>query len=255
LAFLQGRDLPIHLSLDTGMHRLGFDQHEIPALLQFLNENPGLKIASVFSHLAGSEDPVHDDFTAEQARRFVSMYEAIGGVLGYRPLRHLLNSNGISRFPQYQFDMVRLGIGLYGIDVSNTLPEPLQVMFSLKASISQVKEVAPGETIGYSRRALVTAPMRSATISIGYADGLPRLAGNGAYQVLIRGQLAPILGSVCMDMCMVDVSHIPAAQAGDQVEVFGPNLPVDHLARVAQTIPYEIFTGISQRVKRIYLQE
>jgi Alr-MurF fusion protein len=255
LVFLQGRELPLHLSLDSGMHRLGFDQHEIPALLQFLSENPGLKIASVFSHLAASEDPAHDEFTAEQARRFVQMYEAICRVLGYRPLRHLLNSNGISRFPQYQFDMVRLGIGLYGIDVSNTLPEPLQVMFSLKATISQVKEVAAGETIGYGRRALAQSTLRSGTISIGYADGLPRLAGNGAYQVLIRGQLAPILGSVCMDMCMVDLSQIPAAQAGDQVEVFGPHLPVDQLAQVAQTIPYEIFTGISQRVKRVYLQE
>jgi alanine racemase len=151
--------------------------------------------------------------------------------------------------------MVRLGIGLYGIDVSNSLPEPLQVVLSFKATISQVKTVAEGESIGYGRRARAHSLMRTGTISVGYADGLRRGAGNGAFSVGVRGKRAPILGSVCMDMSMIDLTHIPEAQAGDTVEIFGQNPSVDELARILDTIPYEVFTGISQRVKRVYLQE
>jgi alanine racemase len=247
--------LPIHLSIDTGMHRLGFDQHEIEPLCAFLRQRPGLEVRSVFSHLAASEDPQHDDFTHEQARRFAHAYEQLIEVLGYRPIRHLLNSNGITRFPQYQMDMVRLGIGLYGIDVSNTLPEPLEIVFSLHATISQIKDIAPGETIGYGRRAKAEKPLRSATISIGYADGLPRAAGNGRFSVMVHDQMAPILGGVCMDMCMIDVTHIPKAAEGDRVTIFGKTPQIEHLAEAAGTIPYELFTGIAPRVKRVYVQE
>jgi len=245
----------IHLGIDSGMHRLGFDQHELPGLLDYLQAYPGLQIKSIYTHLAGTEDPQHDAFTHEQARRFAEAYEQIVGILGYRPLQHMLNSNGITRFPQYQLDMVRLGIGLYGIDVSQTLPEPLQVVLSFKATISQIKEIAIGETIGYGRRAQAHSLMRTGTISVGYADGLRRGAGNGAFQVRVRGKKAPILGSVCMDMTMIDLTHIPEAQAGDTVEIFGQNPTVNELAQVLGTIPYEVFTGISPRVKRVYLQE
>lgn len=245
----------IHLGIDSGMHRLGFDQHELPSLLDYLKQHPALLIKSVYTHLAGTEDPQHDAFTHEQARRFREAALQITTVLGYQPLQHILNSNGITRFPQYQLDMVRLGIGLYGIDVSQTLPEPLQVVLSFKATISQIKEVSAGETIGYGRRAQAHSLMRTGTISIGYADGLRRGAGNGAFQVQVRGKKAPILGSVCMDMTMIDLTHIPEAQTGDTVEIFGQNPAVNELAQVLGTIPYEVFTGISPRVKRIYLQE
>ena len=245
----------IHLGIDSGMHRLGFDSHELPGLLDYLRQHPALLVKSIYTHLAATEDPQHDDFTHEQARRFQLAFEQISGTLGYRPLQHALNSNGITRFPQYQQDMVRLGIGLYGIDVSNTLPEPLQVVLSFKATISQIKEVAAGETIGYGRRAQAHSLMRTGTISVGYADGLRRGAGNGAFQVKVRGKKAPILGSVCMDMSMIDLSHIPEAQTGDTVEIFGLDPSVNELAQVLGTIPYEVFTGISPRVKRVYLQE
>lgn len=257
LAFLRRREamLPLHLSIDSGMHRLGFDLPEVPALCDRLREHPQLPIVSIFSHLAASEDPALDAFTHEQARRFLVANAQIVATLGYQPLRHLLNSNGITRFPEYQFEMVRLGIGLYGLDLSRTLPEPLRVGLSLYARIAQVKAVAAGETIGYGRRAVAVAPMRTATIAIGYADGLPRAAGNGRFAVALHGQLAPILGSICMDMTMIDVTHIPEAEAGDQVTVFGLHPQVADLAAAVGTIPYEIFTGIAPRVKRVYVQE
>lgn len=251
----QGVAVPVHISIDTGMHRLGFDRHELAELFDFLRRHPQVEVKSVFSHLAASEDPAHDAFTQEQYRRFCAAYAQMVEVLGYRPLRHLLNSNGISRFPQYQMDMVRLGIGLYGMDASQVVQRKLQVVLTLRATISQVKDVSVGESIGYGRRARVEKPMRIATISIGYADGLPRKAGNGRFAVRINGQLAPILGSVCMDMCMVDVTEIPDARAGDTVFIFGENPNVELLAEAAETIPYEIFTGVSPRVKRVYVQQ
>ena len=250
-----GGSLPLHLSVDSGMHRLGFDAHELPDLLEFLQGHPELEVRSIFSHLAASEDHRHDAFTHEQYRRFEAAYEQIVQVLGYRPLRHLLNSSGICRFPQYQMDMVRLGIGLYGIDASWEIQEKLRVVLYLKATISQIKILEPGESIGYGRLAKVEKPMRIATISIGYADGLPRSAGQGMYSVVIRGKKAAIQGAVCMDMCMVDVTAIPDARAGDVVYIFGEDPRVDMLADVARTIPYEILTGISARVKRVYIQE
>lgn len=248
------REIAIHLKLDTGMHRLGFEPQHLPALLETLLEHPNLRVKSVFSHLAASDSPVHDDFTQHQAAQFSAMFEPIRAALGYAPLRHIVNTGGIARFPQFHFDMVRLGIGLYGID-SSGLQDQLRVVNTLKATISQIKEIPPGDTVGYNRTAYIERPTRTATISIGYADGLLRLAGNGRYSVLIHGQLAPTVGRVCMDMTMVDVTHIPPARAGDEVIVFGESLPVQKLAESLQTIAYEVFTNISERVKRVYFQE
>ncbi len=244
----------IHLKLDTGMHRLGFAPQDIPALIAYLKAHPNIQIKSIFSHLAASEAPEHDAFTALQFERFTTMYEAIAAAIGYRPLRHIANTGGIVRSPQYHLDMVRLGIGLYGIDSSQTVQGQLQVVNTLKATISQIKQLDAGETVGYSRRGIVNTPKRTATISIGYADGLSRGAGNGNYAVLVRGELAPIIGSVCMDMTMLDITSIPSAQEGDEVIIFGTTPSVQTLATALNTIPYEIFTGISERVKRVYFQ-
>ena len=249
------KHLAIHLKLDTGMHRLGFEAANIPALIARLKAYPNLKVQSVFSHLAASDAPAHDAFTHRQAVLFLDLYAQISQGLGYAPLRHLANTGGIARFPEYHFDMIRLGIGLYGLGTEGVQAQ-LRVVNTLKATISQIKEIAPGDTVGYNRNSgLLERPTRIATISVGYADGFLRLAGNGRYAVGIRGQLAPTIGNVCMDMTMVDVSGIPEAKEGDVVLVFGENPPVQTLARSLQTIPYEVFTNMSERVKRVYLQE
>jgi len=256
-SFAAGRPkLPaIHLKIDTGMRRLGFEEREQEAMLELLQGAAQLRVQSVFSHLAASEAPEHDDFTREQVRQFERRYEVIAEALGYRPLRHILNSSGIARFPGFQLDMVRLGIGMYGSDASGVFRELLQPVFHFKAHISQIKELAPGETVGYGRRALAGHHRRIATITAGYADGLPRAAGNGRYSVLIRDRRAPIVGSVCMDMCMVDITSLPEAQEGDEVSIFGDAPGVEELAEALQTIPYEVLTGISRRVKRVYTQD
>ncbi len=249
------RKMQIHLKLDTGMHRLGFETGDIAALLETLREHPNLKVASVFSHLSASDNAAHDGFTHQQAERFAQMYEMLAAGLGYRPLRHIVNTGGIARFPQYHFDMVRLGIGLYGIDGSG-LQERLQVVNVLKTTISQVKKIQAGDTVGYNRNSgLLQQPTTVATVSIGYADGLLRGAGAGRYKMLINNVLVPSIGNICMDMCMLDVSAVPDVKAGDEVIVFGQNPSVETLAECLGTIPYEIFTNISDRVKRVYVQE
>lgn len=250
-----GEEAPIHIKLDTGMHRLGFEPTDLQALAESLQSEPRLKVRSVFSHLAASEAAEHDGFTKQQFDNFQKMYEPLAAALGYRPLRHIVNSAGIVRFPQCQMDMVRLGIGLYGVDVPGTLKDQLQVVHTLKATISQIKNLPKGETVGYGRRGKVESPMRIATISIGYADGLLRAAGNGRFSVLIRGKRAPIVGSVCMDMTMVDITQIPAAEEGDEVIIFGAEPTVEELAKCYGSIAYEVFTGIAGRVKRVYFQE
>ena len=167
-------------------------------------------------------------------------------------MRHILNSSGINRFPEYQMEMVRLGIGLYGIDGSAEIQNQLQKVHTLKATISQIKNVATHETIGYSRKGIAKQPMRSVTISIGYADGLMRVVGNGKFSVLIQGKRASIVGNICMDMCMVNVTDIPEAAIGDEVIIFGYHPTVEALAKAMNTIPYEIFSTISERVRRVY---
>ncbi|MBX2929059.1 MAG: bifunctional UDP-N-acetylmuramoyl-tripeptide:D-alanyl-D-alanine ligase/alanine racemase [Saprospiraceae bacterium] len=253
--FSAGMEGPVavHLKIETGMNRLGFAEEDLQEAVAVMQAHPQLRAASVFSHLAASEDPAHDDFTERQAARFESAYERLAQGLGHRPMRHLLNSAGIARFPQYHFDMVRLGIGLYGFDASPRLL--LQPVLSLRAAVSQIKTLGPDDTVGYGRRGTGAPGTRIATISIGYADGLLRAAGNGKFSVLIRGQRAPLIGNVCMDMCMADVSNIPDAREGDPVTVFGSGLPLEELARALGAIPYEVLTGISPRVKRVYVQE
>jgi Alr-MurF fusion protein len=253
----KNKKVAIHLKVDTGMHRLGFEVKDIPNLLKKLQEYPNLAVKSVFSHLSASDAPKHDDFTIKQANTFLAIYNQIKEALGYAPIRHILNTSGIIRFPQYHFDMVRVGIGLYGVDASLTDKNPaaLRVVNTLKATISQIKEISAGETVGYNRNAPIKEATRIATISIGYADGLLRLAGSGRYAVLIRGQRAATVGNVCMDMTMVDITHIPMAQEGDEVLIFGEKLPIQGLADCLQTIPYEVLTNISERVKRVYYTE
>ncbi len=257
--------IPIHLKIDSGMHRLGFAEKEIKDLINKLNtikKNGKFRIIvkSIFSHLVASEAEVHDNFTKKQIAVFQKIYERLAEGLGYRPIRHILNSSGIVRFPEYQMEMVRLGIGLYGIDESGILQKQLQIVNTLKATISQIKNIEKGETIGYGRSGKADRNMQTATLSIGYADGLFRKAGNGNYKVLINGKKAPLIGNVCMDMTMVDITDIPNVSEDDQVLIFGKDnkgneQPVQELALCLGTIPYEILTSISVRVKRVYVQE
>ena len=248
----------IHLKLDTGMRRLGFDEADLPALLARLRPHAAhLPVASLMTHLAAADEPAHDDFTGSQLAAFRRMAAAIEAALGHAVLKHALNSAGILRFPDAQFDMVRLGIGLYGVDASNTAdPATLRPVSQLRTTISQIKTLPAGHTVGYGRRGPASSTERRiATLAIGYADGYDRRFGNGAGTVLIHGQPAPLVGSVCMDMCMVDVTAIPQARAGDVALVFGEELPLPALAARIGTIAYELLTNVSERVKRVFVSE
>jgi alanine racemase len=246
------KSFPIHLKIDTGMHRLGFEEKDIAELSSILIEHKHLvQVQSIFSHLASSDSASDDAFTTQQYDKLVYFYHQIRNILPNTPLLHLLNSRGIVRFPAFQLDMVRLGIGLYGIDDDL----PLETVSTLKASISQIKMIPAGETIGYNRRGKALNDMRIATISIGYADGFSRRLSGGKGTVFIKGSLCPVVGTVCMDMCMIDISAIPNAQVGDEVIIFGKEKSVLEFAKELNTIPYEVFTSISNRVKRVYFQE
>lgn len=245
--------LSIHLMLDTGMHRLGFSPNEIPQLLDVLGQRQ-LKVGSILSHLAAADESQHDTFTKQQVRQFERGYQQIADRLGYCPIRHILNSAGIIRFPQYQFEMVRLGIGLYGVDSAGREPERLQTVGTLKTVISQIKHLKTGDTVGYGRRGKAARYKTIATVAIGYADGLDRGFGNGNASMQINGQWAPTIGSICMDMTMLDITGIDA-QEGDEVVVFGASQSVEALAKKIDTIPYEILTNIGERVKRVFYRE
>ncbi len=245
---------PIHIKLDTGMHRLGFEAQQVRGLAEQLRLSSDLQVRSVFSHLAASDEPEHDAFTREQIKKFRDMSEAIAAALGYPVLRHILNSAGIVRFPEAQFDMVRLGIGLYGIGSGEAEQGQLQNVSTLKTIISQVKKIPANETIGYSRKGIAKKEMLIATVPIGYADGLSRKLSNGKGKMLVNGKPAPVVGNVCMDMCMLDITGIEAAE-GDEVIVFGKQHPIAEVAKEMETIPYEVLTNISRRVKRVYWQE
>lgn len=251
---LNGRDLGIHLKIETGMHRLGFEEEAIPDLIQILGANPNLKIRSVFSHLVGSDDPQLDEFSILQISIFERIYRKITTEMSIRPDRHILNSNGISRFSDYQFEMVRLGIGLHGVTDNNEMDQKLQKVQTLKTRIAQIKRINPKESVGYNRNFIAQEPMTIGTINIGYADGLPRIAGNGRFAVLCNGKAAPIIGNICMDMCMINLNGIQADE-GDEVIIFGPEWPISKLAEVSQTIPYEILTRLSTRIHRIFTRE
>ena len=254
VALTQRPRLPIHLEFDTGMSRLGFQVDEVARLISLLQTAGQTSITSVFSHLAASEDQSEDDFTNLQAGQFKNICDQLKSAGISYDRRHLLNSNGISRFPGYQFEMVRLGIGLYGVS-DQTLAVGLRPALSLKTHITAVRELEAGQTISYGRHGQLEQKGRIGVLSIGYADGLPRLAGKGRFSVKIGDHLAPILGAVCMDMCMVDLSQLPEIEVGAEVTIFGPDHPIKLLAEAAQTIPYEILTGVGARVHRIYIGE
>jgi alanine racemase len=254
-ANLEVEQYPVHIKLDTGMHRLGFNPEDMDALASVIKEHNEIHIASIFSHLAVSDVPNEDAFTRQQAAKFEEMSSKLMKSLTYKPLRHLCNSAGIVRHHDLQYDMVRLGLGLYGVDSSNELDNRLRQAGTLKTTIAQLRDVPAGESVGYGHNAIAEGDRRVATICIGYADGYHRKLGNGNAYVLIHGKKAATIGSICMDMCMVDVSHIPDAREGDLAVVFSNELPVTQLAKWAGTISYEIMTSISQRVKRVYINE
>jgi alanine racemase len=247
---------PVHIELETGMNRLGFPVNGIEELTEVLRHS-AFKVQSVFSHLAASEEPGQDAFTFRQAALFSSAADKLQQAIGHPFLRHIGNTAAITRHPQLQLDMVRLGIGLYGVDSAGAPPGLLDLreVSTLKSTIAQIKHLEEGDTIGYNRRGIAAAGMVIATIRIGYADGYPRSLGNGAGKMWIRGRLAPVTGSVCMDMTMIDITGIPDVREGDEVVVFGNELSVRQLAQWAQTISYEILAGVSQRVRRIYFEE
>ena len=245
------KDYPVHIKLDTGMHRLGFLPSELPALTEFLKQTPEVRVKGVFSHLCVAEDPEQDEFTLGQFKLFREGYDTLVQAIGYRPMRHILNSAGIERFPQYQMDMVRLGIGVYGI---SALPgKELAPVASLKCKILQIKELGPGDTIGYGRWGKATEGTRIATIPVGYADGIDRHLGRGAASFSVNGHRAPTIGNICMDMCMLDITGIPA-QVGDTVTVFGEDPTMSELAEILGTIPYEIVTSIPRRIHRLVVR-
>lgn len=246
---------PVHIKLDTGMHRMGFIESEVPALMDLLESAPEVRAATVFSHLATADCVDMDDYTLGQLQLFARTTEYMMKRYPSPLKRHILNSAGILRFPEYQYDMVRLGIGLYG---ANTLPpeieKPLAPVSTLRTVIITIREWKEGETIGYGRKGKLTRPSRIATIPIGYADGMNRHFGCGAVSVYVAGKWAPTVGNICMDACMIDVTDIDCA-VGDEVEIFGPNAPVSRLSDVLDTIPYEVLTSVSPRVKRVYYRE
>ncbi|MBQ4441783.1 MAG: bifunctional UDP-N-acetylmuramoyl-tripeptide:D-alanyl-D-alanine ligase/alanine racemase [Bacteroidales bacterium] len=244
----------IHIKLDTGMHRLGFDEQDLDKLIQIVKDNPQLKIASVFSHLAAAEDPNEDAYTLHQIHLFERMAEKICNAFDYPILRHILNSAGIARFPQYQFDMVRLGISLYGFSGIPAVQPHLQNVATLKTVITQVKRIAAGETIGYNRSHTLARDSQVAIIPIGYADGYPRELANGKGTVLIQGQKVPVIGKICMDMCMLDVTGL-SVHEGDEVIVYGEGNSAADMADAAGLISYELLTRLSQRVPRVYVKE
>jgi alanine racemase len=249
-----GQPLRIHIKFDTGMHRLGFEEADIPQLINQLQATPHLDTVAVFSHLAASGDSEHAAFTHEQISRFDRCSKALELGLDKTLIKHLLNSSGITNYYENQYDMVRLGIGLYGIGDENDQDSLLPVS-TLLTSISQIRKLNAGETVGYSRKGILNKPSRIATLPIGYADGFLRKLGNGNAKLRVQGIEAPTIGNICMDMCMIDVTNIPSAKEGDQVVIFENAQDIRTMAKWLDTIPYEVLTGISERVKRVYFQE
>lgn len=248
-------EYPVHIKLDTGMHRMGFVAEELESLVKVLKKGTNIKVGSIFSHLATADCLDMDEFTLRQLNRFEEMSSFIINELGYDIKRHILNSAGILRFPQYHYDYARLGIGLYG---ANTLPpeieKSLSPVSSLRTVIICLRDVKEGEAVGYSRKGEIKGQRKIATLPIGYADGMNRKFGNGAIKVFLNGQYAPTIGNICMDATMIDVTGIDCKE-GDSVEIFGENASLQRLADAIDTIPYEVLTSVSPRVKRIYFRE
>ncbi|NVJ86656.1 MAG: bifunctional UDP-N-acetylmuramoyl-tripeptide:D-alanyl-D-alanine ligase/alanine racemase [Algoriphagus sp.] len=243
--------MKVHLDLDTGMHRLGFEKQHLEELKGLIQENPQLQVTSLFTHLAAADESEEKKYTLQQLEDFKEMAAALLPLLPLKPLLHALNSAGIVTFPDFQFDMVRLGIGLYGVEVTGNYSSDLLPISKLKTTVSQVKTLPSGATIGYSRRGKLPKGGKIATLPIGYADGYDRRFSNGQGYVLINEKKAPVIGNVCMDMVMVDVSKIQV-EAGDEAIIYGAEIPLAPLAKKIGTIPYELLTHISSRVKRIY---
>ena len=247
------RNFPIHIKLDTGMHRLGFVTSELAELEDYLSKTDRVRVKSIFSHLAASDEPDNDDFTLGQIELFQKNAGTLSDSLGYKPMWHILNSAGIERFPQYQFDMVRLGIGIYGI---SALPGvQLAPVASLKCKILQIKHLKPEDgTVGYGRHGKI-APEGTvtATIPVGYADGIDRLLGCGRASFLLNGKRVPTIGNICMDMCMLDITGVEA-KVGDTVTIFGKEPTISELAEILGTIPYEILTSVPRRIERVVIQ-
>lgn len=247
------RNFPIHIKLDTGMHRLGFMTSELAELEDYLSKTDRVRVKSIFSHLAASDEPDNDDFTLGQIELFQQNAGALSDSLGYKPMWHILNSAGIERFPQYQFDMVRLGIGIYGI---SALPGvQLAPVASLKCKILQIKHLKPEDgTVGYGRHGKIAAGGTvTATIPVGYADGIDRLLGCGRASFLLNGKRVPTIGNICMDMCMLDITGVEA-KVGDTVTIFGKEPTISELAEILGTIPYEILTSVPRRIERVVIQ-
>lgn len=246
-------NFPIHVKLDTGMHRLGFDpQHDMERLIQRLKKQDALIVRSVFSHFVGSDSPDFDSFSTLQFERFELGSNQLQAAFPHRILRHICNTAGIQRFPERHLDMVRLGLGLYGVNPIDN--QGIHNVATLKTTILQIRQVPENESIGYSRRSYTRRPSRIAAIPIGYADGLNRHLGNGKGYCLVNGHPAPYIGNICMDVCMIDVTDIPCRE-GDKVVIFGEELPVSTLSGWLDTIPYEVLTGISNRVKKVYYKD
>jgi len=245
---------PVHLKIDTGMHRLGFEEHELEELVKELKNSPQLKVKSVFTHLVGSDNSELDDFTKEQIRIFEKAAQLIEKTLGYSVIKHVCNSGGITRFKEAHYEMVRLGIGMYGIGVTEHEQTKLENVGTLKTRISQVKLVQKGQTVGYNRNGKIEHETKIATIPIGYADGFSRMLGNAKHGVYINGKFCKTVGNICMDMCMIDVTEIDCKE-GDEVIIFENAIQINSMAEVLKSIPYEVLTNVSGRVKRIYVQE
>ena len=243
--------LPVHIKIDSGMHRLGFYKEDIPTLIDRLQKQKAVRIASVFSHLAGSDEAQFDAFTHEQAQYFSKSAEQLQSALNYPIIKHICNTAGIERFPEYHFDMCRLGIGLYGLSFANAV---LRNVCTLKTTILSIKTVPADATIGYGRHTTLSEPRQIAVIPIGYADGFDRRFSNYGGEVIVRGKRCPVVGNVCMDQAMIDVTGTDA-QPGDYAIVFGDQLPIQELADKLNTIPYEVLTSISRRVQRLYFYE
>ncbi|WP_396211097.1 bifunctional UDP-N-acetylmuramoyl-tripeptide:D-alanyl-D-alanine ligase/alanine racemase [Flavobacterium sp.] len=248
------KNFPIHIKLDTGMHRLGFQEANLPELIAKLKETKVVEVKSILSHLATSDDLTHNEFTLLQISLFEKLSSTLQKELKINPIRHILNTSGISNYPLAQYDMVRLGIGLYGISNDEEEQKYLENVGTLKSVISQIRTIQKGESVGYGRRFMADKTTKIATIPIGYADGISRHLGNGVGYVMINHQKAPIVGSVCMDMLMVDITHIDCKE-GNEVIIFGENPTVIAIAKLLGTIPYEVLTSISQRVKRVFYRE
>ncbi len=246
----QQKDYPVHIKFNTGLNRLGFWENDVDFIREKLKDKNDVKVTSIFSHLAASEDLNEKEFTKTQIHIFEKIAQEFNDKINHKPFKHLLNTSGIINYSEAQFDMVRSGIGLYGFGNDSKIDAQLRPVLSLKTIISQIHKIEPGETVGYNRKYASKGYRVTATLPLGHADGIGRQYGNGESYVNVNGQKAPIIGNVCMDMIMIDITNITCKE-GDEVVIFGEQPTAEEFASTANTISYELVTGISQRVKRV----